>query len=211
MADDRTETLGRELAHALRTGPFSAAMHLAVEASGLRLEEIQDKLAAQQFSVSLTTLSYWRRGRSRPERPESLRAVRALEDILGLPPESPMVQLGPGRPRGQWLAQPAGTIDMERLFAATAVSDLVAEFDNPTVHRLSLLSVHDSCRLGANRQELSMSVRQVLRANADRLSRCVVVYRIDDRANRCPPFKPSATAGSAGSGLIAATDIWPRS
>src|SRR5262245_60663045 len=127
----RVETLRRDLAHAMRTGPFSAVLHLAIEASMLRLEEIQERLAAQGISVSLTTLSYWRRGRSRPERPESMRAVRLLEDILGLPAESLISQLGPRRPRGRWLAHPPGSIEIDRLFQnSTGVAKMLDELDN---------------------------------------------------------------------------------
>lgn len=177
----RVETLRRDLAHALRTGPFSAVLHLAIEASTLRLEEIQDRLAAQGVSVSLTTLSYWRRGRSRPERPESLRAVRLLEEILGLPTESLISQLGPRRPRGRWLSHPPGTIDVDRLFQdAGSIAKILEELDNRMHHELTRLSLHDLYTVGPQRQEMSLAVRQVLRANVDRVSRAVAVFRTDD-------------------------------
>ena len=50
---------------------FADALTKAVDSSGLSLERIQHHLAARGMQVSLSTLSYWRRGRSRPERPES--------------------------------------------------------------------------------------------------------------------------------------------
>jgi hypothetical protein len=61
MEKARSDPLGRDLAHAHRTGPFSAALHLAIEDRGIRPEEIQERLSAAGVSVSLATLSYWRR------------------------------------------------------------------------------------------------------------------------------------------------------
>ncbi len=166
----RAETLRRDLAHALRTGPFSAVLHLAIEASGLRLEDIQERLAAQGISVSLTTLSYWRRGRSRPEKPDSLRAVRLLEQILGLSAESLIAQLGPRRPRGRWLSHPPGFLDIDRLFEdSTSIQKMMDELDNRMPSELTRLSLHDLYLVGAARQEISLTTRQVLRANVDRV------------------------------------------
>ncbi|MET7393061.1 hypothetical protein ABZS66_06130 [Dactylosporangium sp. NPDC005572] len=173
--------MGRDLAHALRTGPFSAALHLAIEDRGIRLEDIQDRLSTEGVHVSLTTLSYWRRGRSRPERPDSIRAVRLLEKILSLPEESLIVQLGPRRPRGRWLSRPPGTIEIDRLFADhTGVAKMLGDLDRWRYHELTRLSLHDLYHVGPQRQEKGLTVRQVLRANVDRVSRTVAIFETDD-------------------------------
>ncbi|MGI5242040.1 hypothetical protein [Dactylosporangium sp. CA-139066] len=57
-----------ELARVLRDGPFATAFAVAVERSGLTLDRLRDRLAERGVAVSRTTLSYWRSGRSRPER-----------------------------------------------------------------------------------------------------------------------------------------------
>ncbi|MCP2327115.1 transcriptional regulator with XRE-family HTH domain [Hamadaea flava] len=215
MEPERPE-IGRDLAHALRTGPFSAALHLAIEDRGLRLEEIQEKLAAAGVTVSLTTLSYWRRGRSRPERPDSMKAVRLLEEILALPPESLIAQLGPRRPRGRWLTQPPGTLDIDRLFEdATSVSRMIGELDRWLNHELTRLSLHDLYLVGGDRQEISLTCRQVLRSNVDRLSRTVGIFRTDDlkaftdiRALR--NCRLGRVRTDAASGLLAAEIIFDR-
>ncbi|MDG4782010.1 hypothetical protein O7614_20330 [Micromonospora sp. WMMD961] len=215
MEKARTE-LGRDLAHALRTGPFSAALHLAIEDRGMRLEEIQDKLSAGGVSVSLTTLSYWRRGRSRPERPESIKAVRLLEAILSLPAESLIVQLGPRRPRGRWLSQPPGTIEIDRLFDdGTSVAKMVAEVDRWLYHELTRLSLHDLYVVGDERQEISLTCRQVLRANTDRVSRTVGIFRTDDltastRINAVRNCRVGRVRHENGSGLLVAEIIFDR-
>lgn len=86
---------------------FAEALSRAVEASGLSLERIQRHLELRGVQVSLSTLSYWRRGRSRPERPESLHAVAALEEILRLASGELTGKLGDKRPRGRWVERAA--------------------------------------------------------------------------------------------------------
>lgn len=90
-----------EIAAALRDGPFSMALELAVRASGLSLRQLQHRLFASGVRVSVVTLSYWQSGRSLPERDESLRGVAVLEDVLDLPPGALRGLLGPPRPRGR--------------------------------------------------------------------------------------------------------------
>ena len=82
-------------------GGFADLLNVAVEASGLTLYAIQRQLALSGVNVSVTTLSYWRRGRSRPERAASLRAVPLLEELLGLPDQALSGRLGSPRPRGR--------------------------------------------------------------------------------------------------------------
>lgn len=217
MESVRAETLRRELAHALRTGPFSGALHLAIEASGLRLEEIQERLSASGVMVSVTTLSYWRRGRSRPERPESLRAVRLLEEILGLPVEALICQLGPRRPRGRWLTHQAGSIELDNLWADSAsIADLLSELDNRGQHELTRLSLHEVYLVGPQRQELGLLVRQVVRANIDKLARSVAIYRTDDTGGAVPRLEAvqgcriGRVRTNAACGLIAGEVVFDR-
>ncbi|WP_412543454.1 hypothetical protein R8Z50_13535 [Longispora sp. K20-0274] len=187
----REQIIGRELAHVLRTGPFSAALHLAIEASGLRMDEIQHQLAAQGAMVSQTTLAYWRRGRSRPERPSSLRAVRILEGILGLPADALTAQLGPRRPRGRWLDHPPGTMEMAEVWGASEGLDGLLESINTPVHNiLHRVSLHDLFVVGPDRAPVAMTTRAVVRATADRVSRSVFVYHNDDGDGGLPTVHP---------------------
>ncbi|WP_163567467.1 hypothetical protein [Fodinicola feengrottensis] len=89
--------LPAELSEALERGPFHRALTLAVQASGLSLQRLQQRLADNGVSVSITTLSYWKHGRSQPERAGSLQGVRVLEKLLRLPPESLTGLLGQPR------------------------------------------------------------------------------------------------------------------
>jgi hypothetical protein len=75
-----------DLGSLLVTGPFHLALRAAIRERGLPLERLRVRLAERGIPVGLSSLSNWQHGQSRPERANSLRAVRALEEILGVPP-----------------------------------------------------------------------------------------------------------------------------
>ncbi|TDO66818.1 hypothetical protein EV651_104385 [Kribbella sp. VKM Ac-2571] len=54
---------------------FADVLREAIQARGLGLGRIQERLRARGVSVSLATLSYWQSGLSRPERRDSLAGV----------------------------------------------------------------------------------------------------------------------------------------
>ncbi|MGW4483157.1 transcriptional regulator [Amycolatopsis sp. NPDC004368] len=99
---DRAETAERDLGRLLEAGPFADALRAAIRARGLGLDRIRYRLRARGTSLSLATLSHWQSGRCRPERPESLQALRNLEDIVGVPPNSLRRLLGPPRNRANY-------------------------------------------------------------------------------------------------------------
>ncbi|MEV4144685.1 transcriptional regulator [Amycolatopsis sp. NPDC049691] len=110
MTGQRTRTIDRgeqaELGHLLAAGPFDVALRAAIRARGLGLDRIRYRLRGRGTTVSLATLSHWQSGRCRPERPESLEALRNLEDILNVPDGSLSRLLGPPRGRTRFHAQP---------------------------------------------------------------------------------------------------------
>lgn len=110
MTGQRTRTIDRgeqaELGHVLAAGPFDVALRAAIRARGLGLDRIRYRLRGRGTTVSLATLSHWQSGRCRPERPESLEALRNLEDILNVPDGSLSRLLGPPRARTRFHAQP---------------------------------------------------------------------------------------------------------
>ncbi|MFC7616236.1 hypothetical protein ACFQV2_24925 [Actinokineospora soli] len=108
--------MNRELRQVLRTGPFEVALDAAIEASGLTLERLRSRLADCGVTVSRTAISYWRTGRSRPERDESLAALAGLEQVLGLPSASLVALLGGRRPRGRTPGRQAGTLSRRSLW-----------------------------------------------------------------------------------------------
>ncbi|MGW2249498.1 hypothetical protein ACWCXH_04800 [Kitasatospora sp. NPDC001660] len=167
---------------------FADTLHLAIEASGLSLDRIRAALAGRGVRVSVTTLSYWRRGRSQPERASSLRAVHLLEELLGLPHSSLSSLLGPPRPRGRWAAA-ANTchLGLEDVWPGEQeIADIFAELDAPPAGELERLSIHDSYYVDAERRGNLLRMRQVVRATVAGVGRCLVVHKADEEATGCP-------------------------
>lgn len=175
-----------ELRLALRNGPFSSALHLAIELRRLTLEEIQVWLAEHGARLSVATLSYWRRGRSRPERAGSLRAVRLLEELLELPTDSLVSLLGPRRPRGRWLGHTPGTMNLAVLFGDARPVDLLAGVGMSRPETLSRVITHVTIGIDENRLATSVHMSELVRANVNRVSRCAVMFISDERPDNPP-------------------------
>ncbi|MGW5055451.1 hypothetical protein [Actinokineospora sp. NPDC004072] len=170
-------TTGTDVDALLRTGPFHAALRAAIDRSGLTLDRLRERLARRGIHVSLASLSYWRLGRSRPERPDSLRAVAAIEVILGLPRHSLEALLGPPRPRGRWVGrEPQGKRYGSLLEPAQSLAETVEALAGPSDGKLRPWWLDESVtvdRAGALRR---VRARQVVRAVADGPDRHLAVY-----------------------------------
>ncbi|OLR93172.1 helix-turn-helix domain-containing protein [Actinokineospora bangkokensis] len=174
MAPPRRSGGGREVAWVLRNGSFAEALDAAIRARGLTLDRLRYHLAEQGMDVSAATLSYWRHNRRRPEKPESLRAVRALEGLLGVPADSLITLLGPPRPRGRWVNRGVG-----------AAGALMAQFDDPDEGVHEVVSAHDVFTVAGDRSERGVRSRLVLRGTRGLVTRRLVKYQADD-----PEFPP---------------------
>ncbi|MET9627142.1 hypothetical protein ABZX92_06735 [Lentzea sp. NPDC006480] len=163
---------------------FAEALTRAVEASGLSLERIQHHLELRGVQVSLSTLSYWRRGRSRPERPESLAAVAALEEILKLAPGTLTGSLGDKRPRGRWVERAAA---LEGIWqeAAIDLGRAIARVDKLMPYPARYVSVRDLTVIGPDRREVEMRTSAVIEAFEDGVDR-ILVARTADEADHSP-------------------------
>ncbi|MFB9902831.1 hypothetical protein [Allokutzneria oryzae] len=175
----QARTIDQELDEILRTGPFDLALRTALDRRGLPLDRIQDRLAAQGVTVSLSTLSYWQRGRRRPERADSLRAVALLEDILRLPRRSLSSLIGPPRPRGRGVRAPERLSITDLYGADSAVSQALGTSYEHINDKLDALSLHDKITVAADRTIRRIRSCQVQRANSDGADRLVVIFRGD--------------------------------
>ena len=165
------------LDRALRHGPFDAALRAAIVASGLSLDRLRTKLAERGMPVGITTLSYWQRGLRRPERPDSLRAVAMLEQILGLPDRSLTVLLGPPRPRGG----PSRDVPRfaELIKAPDALDALLADLDSPAAGRLQVVSQYDKVTVDAMGAIDRIDTTSVVSAPAGGVDRALVIYTVE--------------------------------
>ncbi|MFF2526211.1 hypothetical protein [Streptomyces liangshanensis] len=163
------------LAEALRDGPFPLALRTALAARGLALHRVRRQLALRGINVGVTSLSYWQQGARRPRRLESLRAVRALEEILDLPAGALTRHLvterpapGPERPRSRpyrTLTEQAGVLDQ-----------LLSDLELPTDGGLHSVLQVDDVRIGPVRELLGRDSRHVVKAHRDGVDRYLAIH-----------------------------------
>jgi hypothetical protein len=167
-----------ELDSALRGGPFHVALRAAIAARGLPLQRVQHHLSRYGVKVGVTSLSYWQQGARRPQRPESLRAVRALEEILQLPEESLIRLLA--ETDDQSSEQRPATRSYRALVEASGVLEqLLAELDSPPDGGLHPLGHHERVRVGARRELAGYESHHIVRAHRDGVDRFVAVHHGD--------------------------------
>jgi hypothetical protein len=166
-----------ELDSALRGGPFHVALRAAIAARGLPLQRVQHHLSRHGVKVGVTSLSYWQQGARRPQRPESLRAVRALEEILQLPEESLIRLLAES---DEHTAQrPAGRSYRSLVAASDVLEQLLAELGSPLDSGLHTLGHHERVRIGPRRELAGHESHHIVRAHKDGVDRFVGVHHGD--------------------------------
>ncbi|MFI7387615.1 hypothetical protein [Streptomyces sp. NPDC049813] len=163
---------------ALRTGPFHLALRAAIAARRLPLHRVQHHLSRQGIKVGVTSLSYWQQGARRPQRAESMRAVRALEEILQLPEESLIRLLGPlGNPVAA--RRPAARSYRSLVRASGVLERLLGELGSPLDGGLHTVGRHERVRIGAHRELLGRDSQLIVRAARDGVDRYVAVHHGD--------------------------------
>ncbi|MFC7612811.1 XRE family transcriptional regulator [Actinokineospora soli] len=178
----------RELDDVLATGPFEVALRAAIHRSGLSLERIRARLARHGCAVSVAALSHWQSGRSRPERRESLVALSVLEQVVDVPEGALLGLLGAPRPRGRRrrLDLPVEAVWPED----NVIPKLMSRVDAGHDRHLTRLSQHDLVRVGPDRAERLVRVRQVLRAERAGMREVVLAYALDTPHRAGPRVRP---------------------
>ncbi|MFF8945062.1 hypothetical protein ACF1A5_22850 [Streptomyces sp. NPDC014864] len=177
-APQHADTAPAELDTALRGGPFHVALRAAIAARGLPLQRVQHHLSRYGVRVGVTSLSYWQQGARRPQRPESLRAVRALEEILQLPEESLIRLLAESEER-PLVREPAARSYRSLVEASGVLDRLLAELDCPPDGGLHILGHHERVRIGARRELAGRESQHIVRAHRDGADRFVAVHHGD--------------------------------
>ncbi|MFG3408658.1 hypothetical protein [Streptomyces sp. NPDC048142] len=171
----QTET---ELTQVLRTGPFHLALRTALSVRGLPLQRVQHHLAHRGVKLGVTSLSYWQQGVRRPRRAESLRAVRALEEVLALPDGSLLRLLRDGDALAEG-DRPASRSYRSLMEASGSVERLLAAMESPVDGGLHTVGHQERVRIGARRELAGRSSRHVVRAHRDGVDRYLAVHRGD--------------------------------
>ncbi|MET9446493.1 hypothetical protein [Streptomyces cinerochromogenes] len=180
-ATEHADVPTAELDTALRGGPFHVALRAAIAARGLPLQRVQHHLSRHGVKVGVTSLSYWQQGARRPQRPESLRAVRALEEILQLPDESLIRLLGESGESGEGAGsgRPAGRSYRSLVEASGVVDRLTADLGWSLDGGLHTLGHHEGVRISARRELASRESHHIVRAHRDGVDRFVAVHHGD--------------------------------
>ncbi|MGW5174547.1 hypothetical protein ACWERY_09250 [Streptomyces sp. NPDC004082] len=175
---EHVDLVPAELETALRGGPFHIALRAAIAARGLPLQRVQHHLSRYGVKVGVTSLSYWQQGARRPQRPESLRAVRALEEILQLPDESLIRLLAkseelPGSDR------PASRSYRALVEASGVLERLLDELESPLDGGLHTIGHHERVHIGAHRELRGRESQHIVRAHKDGVDRYVAIHHGD--------------------------------
>lgn len=164
---------------------FAHVLRHAIDHRGLALDRLRDHLAQRGIRVSVATLSYWQSGRSQPGRKASLAAIPHLEEVLGLTPGELLHTLPVTRDRTR--RTPAR--ELQALWPEPSRLDILDRLDTRWDAELDRVTLHDVLRIGPDRRQVGLTVRQVLRARVDGPDRRVVMHSQDDTAAPLPVIK----------------------
>jgi hypothetical protein len=180
-----------DLEQLLRTGPFHLALRAALALRGLPLQRVRHHLAGRGITVGVTSLSYWQQGARRPQRPESLRAVRELEDVLRLPAES-LIRLLVAEGAAADAERPQGLSYRALVEASGSVERLLSELESPVDGGLHTVGHHERVRIGPDRELVGRDSQHVVRAHRDGVDRYLAVHHGDPG---CDPSRVEVRAG----------------
>ncbi|MGW2748326.1 hypothetical protein [Streptomyces sp. NPDC001450] len=177
-ATEHADVPTAELDTALRGGPFHVALRAAIAARGLPLQRVQHHLSRHGVKVGVTSLSYWQQGARRPQRPESLRAVRALEEILQLPDES-LIRLLTESGEPASTRRPSARSYRSLIEASDALNRLQGDLGWSLDGGLHTLGHHERVRIGARRELAGIESHHIVRAHRDGVDRFLAVHHGD--------------------------------
>jgi hypothetical protein len=185
---------------------FPEAFAEALTRRGVTLAWVHERLVECGCPVSPTALSYWRSGRSQPERGTSLDALIEIERLLRVPPRGLTSLLGPSRRPGP---RP-GERSMQEMFADTP--GVVPALESLGFHGLYDELVeqlrHITVDLDAEGRASTVEVRAIMQARHDGARRTPLVVTLDD-LSLAPRFVPVAGCSigrsfvDAGAGVFA--------
>lgn len=156
---------------------FASTLRSLIATRGMSLEAIRAQLFHRGCSVSVTTLSYWQSGRSRPERTQSRRALTELEAVLNVPEGFLHARLLAVPPQPAWITELAGE---EFPPPRDAVLEIMTRLGLRLDDGLQRISLDDSAEVRADRTAGLHVVRQVLRATRDGIDRFATWYTPDE-------------------------------
>lgn len=166
-------------AQARSASTFAHAFREATDQRGLSLERITYHLRRRGHDLSAATLSYWRTGRSVPQRSASIAALGALEEILGVDRGS-LAALVPPRPV-RTAVEGRNAVRAERFIKrADIITDMMASLGLTWDTGFEYISTYDRISIARDGTLDSQVVSALLRATRDGIDRLPAWYGLDD-------------------------------
>lgn len=167
------------------SGSFADAFREATNQRGLSLERLTYHLSRRGHELSAATLSYWRTGRSLPQRAASIAALSALEEILDVERGS-LAGLIPPRPARRPSDNLLNVPVEQYVKSGHVVADMIADLGLDWHNGFEFLSVQDHLTLRRDGTLDRQLVTHILRANREGIDRLPVWYGHEDA--RSYPF-----------------------
>jgi hypothetical protein len=166
---------------------FERAFADAIARRGVTLAWLNRRLAERGCPVSVTALSYWRSGRSQPERKTSRDALDEIEQLLGVERGGLSSLIGPSRRPGP---QPA-EVSTEELFASRpgVLPALRALGFDGLYDELTEELRHITVDIDTSGLAAGVEIRTVMKARRDGARRTPVIVIFDD-PSQAPRFIP---------------------
>jgi hypothetical protein len=195
-------------------GAFAQAFAEALERRAVSLVWLHHRLVERGHPVSPAALSYWRSGRSQPERGTSRDALIEIERLLRLEPGYLVDKLGPSRRPGP---RPAEKTLREMYAETPGMEGALRALDFEGLYDELVETIrHITMDVGPDGRASEMHVRAVMHGRRNGARRTPLVLKIDD-AERRPRFVPVAGCSlgrevvDAESGVYAAELLLDRS
>ncbi|HET7430308.1 MAG TPA: hypothetical protein VFJ89_02280 [Nocardioides sp.] len=184
---------------------FAEAFAAALERRGVSLSWLHQRLVELGHPVSPAALSYWRSGRSQPERGTSRDALVEVERLLRVPPGELVDRLGPSRRPGPRPAEKtltemyAETPGMETALQTLGFEGLYDE----VVENVR----HITLDVDADGRAYRYQVRAVMQARRDGARRTPLLIT-QDSEGRVPRFVPVAGCRLGRESFDSATRVY---
>jgi hypothetical protein len=184
---------------------FPEAVADALSRRGVSLAWLHQRLVESGHPVSPAALSYWRSGRSQPERGTSRDALVEIEHLLRVTPGELLSRLGPSRRPGPRPAERtlrdlfAENPGMERALGELGFEGLYDELIEQVRHLV--MDVDAEGRISR------VQVRAVMQARRDGARRTPLVMTTDERGH-APGFLPVAGCAIGASTVDAESGVY---
>jgi hypothetical protein len=186
FACDDAVVADREESRAMAEGAFAQAFADALERRAVSLVWLHQRLVERGHPVSPAALSYWRSGRSQPERGTSRDALVEIERLLHVVPGALVGKLGPSRRPGP---RPAEKTLREMYAETPGMEEALRSLDFVGLYdELVEIVRHITMDVGPDGRAGRMQVRAVMQARRDGARRTPLLLTLD--AGRPPEFVP---------------------